>query len=883
MLSHSRLIGKRLFSSGSARRFLLFGEAREWARQSGIANAKEWKQLGSSRPPNIPSNPQRTYEDDYVDLFDWLGQTPPPSRDPSAKEKIRTAESRENRCFRQIRQASGIAKLLGMAEAGANDFEFFRMPKHAVVDLLFRRRSSNDYGEWAALHVRTSRSLKNRAPTRACFTHMGRATENGCASVCFDYVHDVMHVLPARSIDSISIAISPTDRGGKYDHFRVEPDDLGGTLDRLLAEGPLFTIDEWLESSARSRRDLLVHTSIVQLRRMLYGACGMRMTFPDSAAHIHNAELDGRIRVLQRVAYWWEDRNSLECKIAKKIGLPFSVPLCVDDGVDLVVIIVNDEASRRVRGCFAFPATVLTARSYFSVDGAGRGQTKITVYPPGHKSETAASSCGRRTKHSWQEEFWIDLSEAGNSLFRNRQKFKQILSSAESSGASDLSSPRERSTASPAEKPDAPGQWLSFEEAREWARNLGIRTAKEWRSCRTRPTNVPSNPDVVYRGLYKGIFDWLGKNSSRRRQVTIEMVKKHASRPREEWCSQFAQHDRTLQAFLRLASRYAPTFDFVPTPKHATVDLLFRPNDDIALSTADNENDTYAALHIRSSTHKDKRTRRVVFTRMACARTSGCAIIAHDLLHDNLYVLPPGSVTSGGIYVSASGASGKYDRFRVEDPLDLQSELSRIFDASPLLCKEDWWRTCLIHPRDRVLNNIVGQLTALLYDPCGAGFAYLHENASVHNATFSGGINVLHRMCYRRKYKLMNERYECTLTKMLGGLQVPFDVSDDVDLVVLGVEGDERKLRGCYFFPQDVLVAQSVFSVGHEGGLTAVSLYPPFAIPSIRISEGRRDRIRVMQQWQAEFYVDLTDSCVFEDSRRKFLEILNRVRSSKGM
>ena len=208
----------------------------------------------------------------------------------------------------------------------------------------------------------------------------------------------------------------------------------------------------------------------------------------------------------------------------------------------------------------------------------------------------------------------------------------------------------------------------------------------------------------------------------------------------------------------------------------------------------------------------------------------------------------------------------------------------------------------LVRPSQRAPNILLAIEMLLVMDGFFISMGFkkpVHEiqNADLHNlqrainlfsdlcffSFLSSAINVLHRMCYRRKYKLMNERYECTLTKMLGGLQVPFDVSDDVDLVVLGVEGDERKLRGCYFFPQDVLVAQSVFSVGHEGGLTAVSLYPPFAIPSIRISEGRRDRIRVMQQWQAEFYVDLTDSCVFEDSRRKFLEILNRVRSSKGM
>ena len=58
--------------------------------------------------------------------------------------------------------------------------------------------------------------------------------------------------------------------------------------------------------------------------------------------------------------------------------------------------------------------------------------------------------------------------------------------------------------------------WLPFDEARDYARRLGLKSHEEWREWRKsgkRPPDIPSNPDKVYKGKgWKSYGDFLGFN-----------------------------------------------------------------------------------------------------------------------------------------------------------------------------------------------------------------------------------------------------------------------------------------------------------------------------------------------------------------------------------
>src|SRR6187200_1322626 len=55
-------------------------------------------------------------------------------------------------------------------------------------------------------------------------------------------------------------------------------------------------------------------------------------------------------------------------------------------------------------------------------------------------------------------------------------------------------------------------EFRPFEEAREFAHSLGLKSSSEWeRYCQSgkRPNDIPSNPSQVYREEWKGEPDWL--------------------------------------------------------------------------------------------------------------------------------------------------------------------------------------------------------------------------------------------------------------------------------------------------------------------------------------------------------------------------------------
>ena len=65
-------------------------------------------------------------------------------------------------------------------------------------------------------------------------------------------------------------------------------------------------------------------------------------------------------------------------------------------------------------------------------------------------------------------------------------------------------------------------QFLPFEEAREFARGLGLKSVKEWseyRKTSKRPQNIPTAPDIEYKGKgWVGYGDWLGNGKMSKEQ-----------------------------------------------------------------------------------------------------------------------------------------------------------------------------------------------------------------------------------------------------------------------------------------------------------------------------------------------------------------------------
>ena len=83
---------------------------------------------------------------------------------------------------------------------------------------------------------------------------------------------------------------------------------------------------------------------------------------------------------------------------------------------------------------------------------------------------------------------------------------------------------------------DLPRKWLSFDEARKWARSLGLGTLSEWRTYPNRREDVPVNPHQTYGSQFRGYPDWLGYGGDGhcvswvgRKIVASGQIKKHVS------------------------------------------------------------------------------------------------------------------------------------------------------------------------------------------------------------------------------------------------------------------------------------------------------------------------------------------------------------------
>ncbi len=86
--------------------------------------------------------------------------------------------------------------------------------------------------------------------------------------------------------------------------------------------------------------------------------------------------------------------------------------------------------------------------------------------------------------------------------------------------------------------------WRPFEEARKYARNLGLQTRCEWMrfidgggsGAGRKPTDIPHNPAEVYKLEWMGWADWLGSGNSmpvKENKVPQEPVPRKKLKPKK--------------------------------------------------------------------------------------------------------------------------------------------------------------------------------------------------------------------------------------------------------------------------------------------------------------------------------------------------------------
>ncbi len=96
-----------------------------------------------------------------------------------------------------------------------------------------------------------------------------------------------------------------------------------------------------------------------------------------------------------------------------------------------------------------------------------------------------------------------------------------------------------------------PKSFLSFKEARELSRGLGIKNKKEWfkySKSKKRPNNIPANPRNIY-GEWKGWGDFLGTGNTHKKdflsfEEVREFVRNLGIKNQREWYEYWKSNEK---------------------------------------------------------------------------------------------------------------------------------------------------------------------------------------------------------------------------------------------------------------------------------------------------------------------------------------------------
>lgn len=406
----------RILKSLSARQapaFLPFEEAREWARSLGLGSQKEWETF-HGRPPYIPSNPDRTYRDQYIGIHDWLGFVKTPRRGPRKASYSELCEA--FRCPRRDLNIAGIEQL----QNSTPNFEFLAMPRDARIPLLFRPRGRGSEDSWCGLRIRTSnKPLRNGRAVS--FTYLD---PREVAVLCIDLVKSQYFLLPQDSAAK-RMSIFVTYGYDIHEHLRVMEHNLPSALASVFSAGPLRSRTDWLAAVADGGESLTCtnHSALSWLTSNLWNPANVSVEYPSSKFIKHNILLNGR-RCLHRVGCSRQHKRSAQLVHISKRHDMEAYPFDASDGIDFVI--VSPEAPQRggtLHGCFVFPRDVLVENNIFSREGFG-GVLQTGVYSP-----YGFVPKDKRVQRAvmWQHPYWIDLSGDVESVAQGHRKFCDIL------------------------------------------------------------------------------------------------------------------------------------------------------------------------------------------------------------------------------------------------------------------------------------------------------------------------------------------------------------------------------------------------------------------------------------------------------------------------
>lgn len=403
-----------------------------------------------------------------------------------------------------------------------------------------------------------------------------------------------------------------------------------------------------------------------------------------------------------------------------------------------------------------------------------------------------------------------------------------------------------------------PQRFLPFEEAREWARSLGLTRTVDWRSYPYRRPDVPANPAFTYKDQFLGYRDWLGYFRAPR----WSLVDRALELPLAERAPKYAIHYNGLQALLDQLSCQTQ-LRFVVLPRGCDAHVIFQSSEAAAVGR-----DAWCGLFLAVGNGLSQSGRQIVFSGYP-GRGADSIFVALHPESGRCLVIPPDEPRPAKVLVPIADAEieSKYTRF-LSDIEHLEHQLEQFFLDGPKFSKSQWLSRALGDGRHHETVRTMAYLNEAIYGPLGLDLTFPITHSIPICNSFINGIRVIHRNA--AKMPGNGNVMRCNLVKMMSGAIVPLHEDDAFDLAIMGVREEAgHSLSGFYVFPKQVLIDRNVVSTSTQSGVVCTTLYPPNrCTPKNRQSQSR-------VEWQAQFYIDLSEGPEgWQSGRENFLQLM---------
>jgi len=167
-----------------------------------------------------------------------------------------------------------------------------------------------------------------------------------------------------------------------------------------------------------------------------------------------------------------------------------------------------------------------------------------------------------------------------------------------------------------------------------------------------------------------------------------------------------------------------------------------------------------------------------------------------------------------------------------------------------------------------MLETTLKLINELVYIKCGLHLSSLKLNSeSVAYGACSFELNGL-KIEYRvsKTTPTKTGQFVTIWKRSKNGITAPFDISDDIDFVVITSRSGEN--LGQFIFPRSVLAQHGIFSQNGRGGKRGIRVYPPWDMTHSK-------QAAKTKSWQTKYFMTIRDDNATDFDRvRQLFHIL---------